>query len=265
MATLSTPTPTPTTAPRVRRSDDRGTTHTPWLESRHTFSFGDYHDPQWVQFGPLRVINEDWVAPSKGFDFHGHRHMEILTYIVSGQLEHQDSLGNGEVMRPGTLQRMSAGSGIMHREWNPSDDETVHLLQMWVLPASQDVQPGYETLANPEAGQIAPGVRLVASPDGAHGSLHIHQRIWLLELSLTPEGTTTVTLPETLRQTVLADGQPVTGAWVQVVAGDVTLATPGAPTPLSAGDGAGIPLTEGMLPEIQRVQAHPARLLVYLF
>jgi len=262
MTTLSTPT---TTAPRVRRSDDRGTTHTYWLESRHTFSFGDYHDPQWVQFGPLRVINEDWVAPSKGFDFHGHRHMEILTYIVSGQLEHQDSLGNGEVMRPGTLQRMSAGSGIMHREWNPSDDETVHLLQMWVLPASQDVQPGYETLANPEAGQVAPGVRLVASPDGAHGSLHIHQRIWLLELSLSPDGAPTFTLPEAVRQAVSADGQPMTGAWVQVVSGDVTLDTPETPTSLTAGDGAGLALTDGTLPDVQLALAHPARLLVYLF
>jgi quercetin 2,3-dioxygenase len=264
---MTTPTSsTSTPVLRVRHSEERGVTQTDWLDSRHTFSFGDYHDPQWVQFGPLRVINEDWVAPLKGFDFHGHRHMEILTYIVSGQLEHQDSLGNGEVMHPGTLQRMSAGTGIMHREWNPSDDETVHLLQMWILPASQDVQPGYETLAGPEVGQVASGVRLVASPDGAHGSLKIHQRIWLLELAMSPDHASDLSLSEALFQMISADALLLTSAWVQVVKGEVSLEALDVTTSLTAGDGVGLNFATAPPPRLQLAHHHhPARLLVYLF
>src|ERR1700733_5600371 len=125
----------------IRKSDARGRTSIDWLESRHTFSFGDYHDPEHVNFGPLRVINEDVVAGGGGFPPHPHRDMEIVTYILSGALQHQDSLGTGSVIRPGEIQRMSAGKGIVHSEFNASRERPVHLLQIWIMPSEADLPP----------------------------------------------------------------------------------------------------------------------------
>ena len=133
----------------IRRGADRGHFNHGWLDTFHTFSFGDYYDPAHMQFGPLRVINEDRVAPGQGFGMHGHRDMEIVTYVLSGALEHRDSLGNGEVLRPGELQRMTAGTGIRHSEFNPSATEPVHLYQIWLLPERQGLEPSYEQKAIP--------------------------------------------------------------------------------------------------------------------
>jgi redox-sensitive bicupin YhaK (pirin superfamily) len=127
-----------------RASDERGQTRLSWLDSRHSFSFGEYYDPRHMGFGALRVINEDWVALAGGFATHGHRDMEIVTYVIEGALEHKDSLGNGSIIRPGEVQRMSAGTGILHSEFNPSRTDAVHLLQIWILPNQQGLQPSYE-------------------------------------------------------------------------------------------------------------------------
>jgi redox-sensitive bicupin YhaK (pirin superfamily) len=129
---------------RIRRSHERGLTEIGWLTSRHSFSFGDYFDPKFVAFRSLRVINDDWVAPGKGFGMHGHRDMEILTLVLEGALEHQDSLGHREVLRPGEVQVMSAGSGIRHSEYNPSVDHSAHFLQIWIEPHTKGIQPRYE-------------------------------------------------------------------------------------------------------------------------
>src|SRR5450631_3369393 len=128
----------------IRKSAERGFADHGWLQSRHTFAFADYYDPAHLNFGPLRVINEDRVAPGQGFGTHGHRDMEIVTLVLAGALEHRDSLGNGEVLRPGELQRMSAGTGIRHSEFNPSAAEPVHLYQIWLLPAEKGLTPSYE-------------------------------------------------------------------------------------------------------------------------
>src|SRR5262245_31976479 len=158
---------------RLRRAAERGHFNFGWLDTYHTFSFGEYFDPKHTQFRALRVMNEDRVAPGQGFGMHGHRDMEIVTIVLSGALEHRDSLGNGEVLRPGELQRMSAGTGIRHSEFNPSPSEPTHLYQIWLLPERQGLTPSYEQKAIP-AGQRNQ-LRLVASPDAADGSLTIHQ------------------------------------------------------------------------------------------
>jgi redox-sensitive bicupin YhaK (pirin superfamily) len=158
----------------LRKSEERGYANHGWLESRHTFSFADYHDPEHVEFGVLRVINEDRVKPGHGFGTHGHRDMEILSYVLDGELEHRDSMGNGSVIRPGDVQRMSAGTGVMHSERNPSTTNGVHFLQIWIRPARMGIAPGYEQKRF-EAAEKRGRLRLVVSPDGADGSVKIHQ------------------------------------------------------------------------------------------
>src|SRR5437870_2321303 len=168
---------------QVRNAAGRGHFDHGWPDTHHTFSFGDYYDPAHLGFRSLRVVNDDRVAPGRGFGMHGHRDMEIVTYVLEGALEHKDSMGNGAVLRPGEFQRMSAGTGIRHSEFNPSASESVHLYQIWLLPKSNGIVPSYEQkmfAAEEQLGKL----RLVASPDGAEGSLTIHQeaRIYLATL-----------------------------------------------------------------------------------
>jgi redox-sensitive bicupin YhaK (pirin superfamily) len=158
----------------VRRSKERGHADHGWLESYHSFSFADYFDPDQVEFGPLRVINEDRVQPGQGFGTHAHRDMEIISYVLEGALEHKDSMGNGSTIRPGDVQRMSAGRGVRHSEHNASRDELVHFLQIWITPSQLGIQPGYEQKRF-ETPERRGKLRLIASPDAAQGSVRIHQ------------------------------------------------------------------------------------------
>ena len=158
----------------IRRSSERGLADHGWLKSFHTFSFADYYDARHMGFGPLRVINEDRVQPGAGFGTHGHRDMEIISYVLEGELAHKDSMGNGSVIRPGDVQRMSAGSGVRHSEFNGSRERPVHFLQIWIEPKSRGIEPGYEEknfTAEDKQGRL----RLIASPDRADGSVLIHQ------------------------------------------------------------------------------------------
>jgi quercetin 2,3-dioxygenase len=158
----------------IRRSSERGHADHGWLDSYHSFSFADYFDSRYVEFGPLRVINEDRVAPGAGFGTHPHRDMEIISYVLAGELAHKDSLGNGSVIRPGDVQRMSAGTGVRHSEFNPSETQRLHFLQIWIKPEVAGIAPSYEEKHFSDAekqGQL----RLIASPDGRDGSVQIHQ------------------------------------------------------------------------------------------
>ena len=158
----------------IRRSEERGLAEHGWLKSFHTFSFADYHDPKHMGFGPLRVINEDRVQPGKGFGTHGHRDMEIISYVLEGELAHKDSMGNGSVIRPGDVQRMSAGTGVRHSEFNASDRDPVHFLQIWIEPDVRGIAPSYEQkhfTDDEKRGKL----RVIASPDGRDGSVSIHQ------------------------------------------------------------------------------------------
>ena len=160
----------------IRRSNERGFADHGWLKSFHTFSFADYVDPNHMQFGPLRVINEDRVQAGAGFATHSHRNMEIISYVLEGELAHKDSLGNGSTIRPGDVQRMSAGSGVRHSEFNPSAHELTHFLQIWILPNARDIEPSYEEKrfsADEKRGRL----RLIVSPDRAEGSVLIHQAV----------------------------------------------------------------------------------------
>lgn len=160
----------------IRPGNERGTANFGWLDSRHTFSFGNYYDPRHMGFSTLRVINEDKVLPSQGFGTHGHQDMEIISYVLDGALEHKDSMGNGSVIRPGDVQRMSAGTGIRHSEYNASDVDPVHFLQIWIMPDTQGLAPSYEqTHVAPEERQGT--LRLVGSRDGRNGSVTIHQDV----------------------------------------------------------------------------------------
>jgi redox-sensitive bicupin YhaK (pirin superfamily) len=162
----------------VRRSEERGHANHGWLDSYHTFSFADYYDPQHVNFGALRVINEDRVQPAMGFGTHGHRDMEIISYVLEGSLAHKDSMGTGSVIRPGDVQRMSAGTGVTHSEFNASDRELVHFLQIWILPEQQGARPGYEQKRF-DAAEKRGRLRLIVSRDGRDGSVTIRQDVSL--------------------------------------------------------------------------------------
>ncbi|MGC4006336.1 MAG: pirin family protein [Pirellulales bacterium] len=207
----------------VRKAEARGHFNHGWLDTYHTFSFSDYYDAEHVSFRALRVMNEDRVAPGRGFGMHGHRDMEIVTYVLSGALEHKDSLGNGETLRPGEFQRMTAGTGIRHSEFNPSADEAVHLYQIWLLPRAQGLAPGYEQKTFPESERQG-RLRVVASPDGADGSLTIQQDARIFLALLNPN------------ETVTHELAPGRHAWLQVLRGGVELNGQS----LSAGDGAAI-------------------------
>lgn len=204
----------------VIRSETRGAADHGWLKARHTFSFADYHDPERVHFGTLRVINEDRIAPSMGFGTHPHRDMEIVTYIISGAIEHQDSMGNGTVIRAGEVQRMTAGTGVLHSEFNHSADEELHLLQIWIFPEEKNLEPGYEQTLFPRETKLNQ-LRLVGSRDGRDGSVTIHQDVDLYASVLEPGQS--VSLADT------ADRR----AFVQVVSGSVAVND----TALEAGDG----------------------------
>jgi hypothetical protein len=194
----------------IRPSSERSGGDYGWLKTRHTFSFSDYSDPKWMGFRSLRVINEDWVAPSGGFPTHPHRDMEIITYVLSGKLEHKDSLGTGSVILPGDGQRMSAGRGIRHSEANPSASEAVHLLQIWIFPDKQGHEPGYEQKSFPETEKRGK-FRLIASNDGAEGSVRINQDAKLF--------VTLLAAGEELQQPLSAKRY----GWLQVAKGEVEL------------------------------------------
>jgi redox-sensitive bicupin YhaK (pirin superfamily) len=194
----------------IRHAEERGLANFGWLESRHTFSFGHYYDPRFTGFGPLRVINEDRVQPGQGFDTHGHRDMEIISYVLDGALEHKDSMGTGSVIRPGDVQRMSAGTGVRHSEFNASDSDPVHFLQIWILPEEKGLAPGYEQrtfAAEEKNGKL----RLVGSRDGREGSVTIHRDVDLYA-ALLEDG-------ETLGH-AFANGR---NGWVQIARGSVLL------------------------------------------
>ena len=206
----------------IRRAEDRGHADHGWLNTYHTFSFADYHDPDFMGFRSLRVINEDRVKPGVGFGTHAHRDMEIISYVLEGTLAHRDSMGTGSLIKPGEVQRMSAGTGVTHSEMNPSPDEGVHFLQIWIMPERRGIEPGYEQKKFEEEERRG-NLRLVASRDGRDGSVTIHQDAALYNAIL--------------------DGKAVTHefaqnryGWLQVVRGDVTLNGQS----LKAGDGAAI-------------------------
>lgn len=207
----------------VRRAMDRGRFDLGWLDTRHTFSFGDYHDPRHMGFGALRVLNEDRVEPGAGFGTHAHREMEIVSYVLEGALEHADSIGHRAIIRPGDVQRMTAGTGITHSERNASRNEPVHFLQIWIVPERTGLAVGYEQRSFDLA--RAPGVfRLVASRDGRDGSVTVHQDVTLRAARFEPGQRDTVPIGGGRR------------AWVQVVRGDVRVDG----TALAMGDGAAL-------------------------
>jgi len=208
---------------QLRRSDERGRSEHGWLDSRHTFSFSDYHDPRHMGFRELRVINEDRVQPGRGFPTHAHRDMEIVSYVLEGALQHEDSMGNGSIIRPGDVQRMSAGTGVTHSEYNPSRTDPVHFLQIWLLPERQGLQPGYEQRTFPAADRDGK-LRLVASRTGRDGSVTVHQGADVFAATLAPGASVVHRL------------RPGRHAWVQVARGAVTVNG----TTLGQGDGAAL-------------------------
>lgn len=205
----------------IRKAADRGTANLGWLFSRHTFSFSDYYDPQHMGFGPLRVINEDRVSPGKGFGTHGHQDMEIISYVLEGALEHKDSIGTGSVIRPGDVQVMSAGTGIRHSEFNHSQTEPVHFLQIWIVPNREGIAPRYDQKRftdDEKRGRL----RLVGSSDGRDGSIVVHQNVALFAAILNAGEQATHTL------------QSGRKGWLQVVRGCIEANG----RQLNAGDGA---------------------------
>jgi quercetin 2,3-dioxygenase len=226
---------------KIRMANERGHAEHGWLDSYHTFSFANYYDPQWMGFRSLRVINDDLVMPGQGFGTHPHRDMEIITYILSGALEHKDSMGNGRVIRTGDVQYMAAGSGVKHSEFNPSKDESVHLLQIWIQPDSIGVTPRY---AEKSMKDSAPGkLHLVTSKTGRDGSITIHQDadLWLAKL----DAGNRVTHP-------LAKGR---NAWIHIAEGEVSLNGKN----LSGGDAAAI----NEETTLELVASKPAQVLLF--
>lgn len=216
----------------VRRSHERGHFDHGWLKTYHTFSFADYYDPNFMGFSVLRVINEDLVAPGRGFGTHGHRDMEIITYVIAGELEHKDSMGNTSIIRPGEVQRMSAGTGVRHSEFNPRSDADTYLLQIWILPDQNGYEPSYEPSYEQRDFSDALKSRelvLVASQNGENNSVRVHQNVKLYAARLPSE--------KTLKLPLAKDRM----GWLQIVKGDANFAG----ETLSAGDGVGMSEYEG--------------------
>lgn len=207
----------------LRPATARGHGHTSWLDTRYSFSFADYYDPRYMGFSVLRVINEDHISPSQGFPAHGHRDMEIITYILQGSLRHQDNMGNGSVINPGDVQRMSAGTGVQHSEFNPSTTEPTHLLQIWILPDRKGIPPSYEQKSFANESARTP-LLIVASPDGRDGSVSINQDTCIYVGKLIKEASV---------HHILAPGRK---AWVQVARGQIMLGD----QRLQSGDGAAL-------------------------
>lgn len=207
----------------IRHAEERGVANFDWLNSKHTFSFGHYHDPNHMGFGSLRVINEDRVQPGRGFDTHGHRDMEIISYVLEGALEHKDSMGNGSIIKPGDVQRMTAGTGVRHSEFNPSKSEQAHFLQIWILPEKEGLKPGYEQKTFNESNKRG-ALLLVGSRDGRDGSVKIHQDVDLYATCL-GEGEEITHEPEANRK-----------IWVQIARGRVAVND----AELESGDGAAL-------------------------
>ena len=224
---------------QIRRANKRGHANHGWLDTYHTFSFADYHDPAWMGFRSLRVLNDDLVLPGMGFARHPHRDMEILTYVLSGRLSHEDSLGNKRVIQPGEVQYMAAGSGVRHSEFNPSREEAVHFLQIWLLPDAQGVDPRYEERAVPRE----TGASLIASKQGREKSIAINQDadLWLAQLD-----------PDDSIEHTLADNRH---AWIQLADGEIALGE----TTLKPGDGASI--SEGGTLKFTAIK--PSRFLIF--
>ncbi len=223
----------------IRRANERGHAEHGWLDTYHTFSFADYYNPQWMGYRSLRVINDDLVMPGQGFGTHPHRDMEIITYILSGALEHKDSMGNGRVIRTGEVQYMSAGTGVRHSEFNPSNDEAVHLLQIWILPDTKGVAPRYaeKSFANAPTGKL----HLVTSKTGRDGSIAIRQDadLWLAKLEA--------------GQSVTHKLAPGRHAWIHVAEGEVTVNG----ETLAGGDAA------GLTGEVKLSATKPSQVLVF--
>jgi redox-sensitive bicupin YhaK (pirin superfamily) len=207
----------------LRKANERGHADHGWLNTYHTFSFAGYHDPNHVHFRTLRVINEDRVAPGAGFGTHPHNDMEIVTYVLDGALEHRDSMGNGGVIHAGEVQRMSAGTGVTHSEYNHSSDEQVHFLQIWIFPDRKGIEPSYEQKSFSEADRTN-RLRLIVSPAGTDGSMNIHQDVKLYASILEPGSTVTHQLA------------PDRHAWLQLTSGALTLNG----QTIHAGDGAAV-------------------------
>lgn len=207
----------------IRKAEARGVARFDWLDSRHSFSFGDYHDPEHMGFGPLRVINEDRVAPGAGFPTHPHRDMEIISYVLEGALAHRDSTGAGALVRPGEVQRMTAGTGVRHSEFNASDRDPAHFLQIWIIPERAGLVPGYEQKRF-DRNEMRDRLRLIAARDGRKGAITIHRDVDLYATLLTPHARVTHTLA------------PGRAAWVQIARGEAIVNG----ARLSAGDGAAL-------------------------
>jgi len=229
---------------QVRRSEERGHANHGWLNTYHTFSFADYYDPKFMGFRSLRVINEDRVTPGQGFGTHGHRDMEILTYVVKGQIAHRDSMGHEEVLGPNEVQRMSAGTGIRHSEYNPSGTEALHFFQVWIEPATRGTQPSYEQLRfDPEEKKNK--LKRLAGPDGGNGAARINQdaQMFVAELAKGTE----------IRHTLGANR----AAWVQVVRGEVAVNG----NALGAGDAAAVTGEEKL--SLTGLDAEPGEIILF--